>query len=358
MTRSQSRASAETPAGDQPTVDGLQACISQLQARISQLEDTSRTATQAQPTPQPQLAPQPQPTPQSKEPRLGDPEFFSGEGRKLRNFVAKCRLSFRTQPSRFPTEQLKVSYALSFLRDKAFTRFEPLLNKDSPPELESFDSFAKVLESNFGEPDQEAAAMRQICALRQTTSAASYASEFKGLQQFIDWNDGAFRNQFYIGLKDSVKDELIKTDRPPNLEALMELAIKIDNRLYERRLEKKKAQQTYQHDPKLSLQKQPQLRHRSSPASATSAADTDAAKEGTSDSGAARSRFKPLTDAEKQRRRTLNLCLYCAEPDHMVIDCPVRPKLYKQNRPHASKAYGMSKQQFQPSTQGKEPARI
>ena len=41
--------------------------------------------------------------------------------------------------------------------------------------------------------------------------------------------------QFYKGLKDSVKDDLIKEDRPDNLGEYMELAIRIDIRNYERR---------------------------------------------------------------------------------------------------------------------------
>jgi hypothetical protein len=33
-------------------------------------------------------------------------------------------------------------------------------------------------------------------------------------------------------------------------------------------------------------------------------------------------RFKPLSAQEKDRRRRLNLCLYCGEPNHMARQCP------------------------------------
>jgi hypothetical protein len=33
----------------------------------------------------------------------------------------------------------------------------------------------------------------------------------------------------------------------------------------------------------------------------------------------------PLSEAEKERRKSNNLCLYCAAPDHKLADCPVKP---------------------------------
>jgi hypothetical protein len=40
-------------------------------------------------------------------------------------------------------------------------------------------------------------------------------------------------------LKDNVKDEIARQDRPTKLKEMYELAIKIDGRIYERQLEKK-----------------------------------------------------------------------------------------------------------------------
>jgi hypothetical protein len=33
-------------------------------------------------------------------------------------------------------------------------------------------------------------------------------------------------------------------------------------------------------------------------------------------------KFKPLTEAEKLRRRTNNMCLYCGNPGHIARQCP------------------------------------
>jgi hypothetical protein len=46
-------------------------------------------------------------------------------------------------------------------------------------------------------------------------------------------------NQYYIGLNDFVKNELIRMDKPDNLQDIIESAVKINNRFYKRSLEKK-----------------------------------------------------------------------------------------------------------------------
>ena len=44
---------------------------------------------------------------------------------------------------------------------------------------------------------------------------------------------------FYQGLKDDVKDELIKQNRPKDFADYVAMAVRIDNRLFERRMEKR-----------------------------------------------------------------------------------------------------------------------
>ena len=46
-------------------------------------------------------------------------------------------------------------------------------------------------------------------------------------------------DQFYKGLKDHIKDELAYVDKLDTLEELIELAIRIDGRLYKRQLKRK-----------------------------------------------------------------------------------------------------------------------
>jgi len=45
--------------------------------------------------------------------------------------------------------------------------------------------------------------------------------------------------QYYQGLKNKIKNDITKNKKPEDLEIIIKKAIRIDNRLYERRLEKK-----------------------------------------------------------------------------------------------------------------------
>jgi hypothetical protein len=44
--------------------------------------------------------------------------------------------------------------------------------------------------------------------LNQTGSAAEYAAKFESKKQYMHWNDEALRDQFYLNLKEELKDEI------------------------------------------------------------------------------------------------------------------------------------------------------
>jgi hypothetical protein len=54
----------------------------------------------------------------------------------------------------------------------------------------------------------------------------------------LDWDEEPLIVTYYNGLKDSVKDEVARQERPDDIQDMIELAVKIDNRLYERQLER------------------------------------------------------------------------------------------------------------------------
>src|SRR3982751_2030120 len=172
------------------------------------------------------------------EPRISDPSHFEGKRHQLKNFVSQLRLVIYGQPSRYRTERSKVMFAASFLRDAAFSWFQPYLNSDDCPLLDDFPLFIEQLELAFGDPDEVSNAERKLATLTQTSSAINYASEFRRISALTEWNDPAKCHHFYAGLKSSVKDELSKSKRPFTLSELIELAISIDNRLHDRYLEK------------------------------------------------------------------------------------------------------------------------
>jgi hypothetical protein len=92
----------------------------------------------------------------------------------------------------------------------------------------------------FGDPNLVQTKTRELRALRQATSITAYASEFQRLRAFISWNDQAFYDQFYDGLRENVKDALATLETGVNtLEELIQTTQRIDNRIAERMREKR-----------------------------------------------------------------------------------------------------------------------
>ena len=244
-----------------------------------------------------------------REPKMNNPAHFDGKRSELSDFLTQLRMIFRAQPSKFSTEDSKVMFAASFLRGTAFRWIQPQLEKDPLPyELSTFSSFAQELKRVFGDPEEVATAERTLTTLKQIGSASAYASKFMRISSSVEWNDSALRYQFYSGLKDIIKDELCKLDRPESLAKLMEIAIRIDNRIHERRLEKGPSR--------------PPMKTTTTQVPAPSTFQLVDRGPQPMDIDAARRKFKPLSEEEKQRRRMLNLCLYCGQPGHQAMSCP------------------------------------
>ncbi|OMH78677.1 Retrotransposon-derived protein PEG10 [Zancudomyces culisetae] len=248
----------------------------------------------------------------SREPRVADPEYYNGNRDHLRNFISQVNLVIEAQPSRFPSDKQKVVFVSTFLRGAAFSWLQPYLESRTPvPMLTDFELFTEELHRVFGNPHQASTAERQLRRLRQTNSAVNYATDFRRLSTLTNWNDSALCSQYYEGLKDEVKDQLARFDRAENLNELIDLSIKVDNRLFERQLERTHRSRFAFNQPTIP---------RSDPTSPHQPHTQPMEIDGTS------TRRPPITPEERQRRRDNNLCLYCGNPDHIIAICPRRPQ--------------------------------
>jgi hypothetical protein len=237
----------------------------------------------------------------SREPKVASPAFFSGNRKDSRNFLLQLKNVFLVQPARFTSEVNKVSYAISYLRDTAFDWVSPYLESNAPL-LKDFSEFEKAFTVSFGDIDRKRRAEKELLTIRQKNrSISTIVSEFQRLAFETHMNDEALFPLFYNTLNDDVKDEICKVPRPSTIEEYYHLAIAIDNRLFERKREKRFGTRFTPQEPRT---------FRSSPA----AYDPDAMiidniqKRG------------PISETEKQRRKANNLCLYCAAPDHKLAD--------------------------------------
>ena len=149
----------------------------------------------------------------------------------------------------FRKEADKVLYISSYLRSDALNWFELTLQdymknekKDRDDKMNeifaSLEEFKKQIRIVFETIDQERTAEREICNIVQKGAAATYAANFQRHAAYTNWDDTALTAQYYKGLKDFVKDEISRSERPSTLAKMIEKSVIIDNRVYKRSMEK------------------------------------------------------------------------------------------------------------------------
>ena len=124
--------------------------------------------------------------------KINTPEPFDGSRGKLQPFFSQVELFIGFNAERFPTDVDKVLFASTYLRSPAFKWFNSFLtgflnnepdkkNNDTVEVTQNYSNFKNKLRQVFGDFDKEHLAERRMQSLRQTGSAANYASEFQQL---------------------------------------------------------------------------------------------------------------------------------------------------------------------------------
>ncbi|CEF83185.1 unnamed protein product [Fusarium graminearum] len=78
-------------------------------------------------------------------------------------------------------------------------------------------NFEALLKDNFGVINEERQAAAEILALKQHGSCTAHSAKFRQLAAKTEWDDEALMEIYYRSMKEEVKDELYKADRPGNL---------------------------------------------------------------------------------------------------------------------------------------------
>jgi len=211
-------------------------------------------------------------------------------------------------PRHYFDDTTRVGFIETLLTGTTVVWFALILETSSPL-LQDFNAFMAEFEAVFGDSDKAKTLANKLRRLQQgTRSAIIYASEFRQLACDVNWGEAALIDQFRCGLHDDVQDLLLTLADLSSFSEAITHAIWCDNRLFERRQEKKVTSnaQLWNSRPTM-LPSVPQTTPVARPASFGPASmQIDTAK------------FKSLTEAKKLRRRTNNLCLYCGNPGHIV----------------------------------------
>ena len=85
-----------------------------------------------------------------------DPEPYDGsDPAKLCAFLAQCKLIFRARPDDFEFDDIKITYAVSWLKGTAQHWYEPNLALDEhklPDFAHNWHTFEETLKTTFREP--------------------------------------------------------------------------------------------------------------------------------------------------------------------------------------------------------------
>ena len=210
--------------------------------------------------------------------------------------------------------KIQIGLISSLLTRAAFSWFSPLLEKNSPL-LTDLDAFLAEFTNTFNETDRARTATTKLQSLQQQSRVASmYTAKFRQLACDVDWDDNALINAFQWGLCDDVKDLLLNLPDPTSLSETITQAVRCDNRLFERRQERRSISGPYRADAAMPTK--------------SSTTTTSMPKPIQIDA----SRIKKLTPEEKERRQQENLYMYCGGKGHRAHNCPAKvasPKPYE-----------------------------
>ena len=238
---------------------------------------------------------------------LAPPERYFGDPAKFASFINQCQLHFMCKPACFPDEQSKVAFVLSYLGGTASTWSIPLVERNDPL-LYNYTTFKTAFKNLFDRHSFAQSVDSELLNLRQgNSSLMSYVSNFNRLVAEANWPEEKRSAIFYRGLREELKDIVSQVVNPPeSCVELIELVVKLDHRLSERKREKHRT------DSRVLV-----FRDRKSEIEKTED-DVEPMQIGNV--------RRPLTDEERKRRRSLGLCLYCGRKGHFLRDCTFKPK--------------------------------
>lgn len=261
----------------------------------------------------------PSPLAPSREPHIPSPKGYEGDLSLCCGFLTQCELIFRHNPSRFYSDDAKIAFIVSLLSGRALDWAVASFNNDVHF-ASDYSLFVSEFRLVFDHPPDGSDSASRLHSLSQgARSVAEYAVEFRILAARSHWGDEALKSAFRRGLNDSVKDLIIR-DQPTSLSELISLALKVDERLRERRREKSARPVTPA--PRSTRPSQP----RDGPANPSPIVNLGSNPSTTSDSEPMQLGRSRLTQAVRQHRMLNRLCLYCGLAGHYIESCDSRPK--------------------------------
>ncbi len=233
---------------------------------------------------------------------MARPAPFSGVAEECNGFLLQCSLSIEIQPYQYPTERSKIAFIVSLLSGKALQWAETIWAQ-SGNVTHSFNNFVTHFREVFGKPSGDSSVSDQLYHLRQgSLSINEYALRFRTLAAASGWNERSLITTYRQGLEPRLRLQLAGYDDTSGLESLIQLSNRCSIRM----------QSCFEEQTQITRctppQRHPEANHPPEPVSEPMMTDN-----------------MQLSSAERQRRITRGLCLYCGNGGHVISTCPIRP---------------------------------
>ncbi|KAL0149444.1 hypothetical protein M9458_055232 [Cirrhinus mrigala] len=203
---------------------GLRAECGALQSDLTALQADYDDLAAAQIVPAEPIRP-------AHQPKISLPDKWDGSGARCDVFLTNLSLIFEFQPSRYPTDRSRIALLVSLLIGQAAEWATAVLKADGDS-AHSYPAFTTQLRAAFQHPESEVEVDSRLYHLKQgERSVSRYTTKFRTLSVQTTWSDAALRTAYYEGLSIRLKDELAVRELPDTLEGMIQLALRVDQRM-------------------------------------------------------------------------------------------------------------------------------
>ncbi len=131
-------------------------------------------------------------------------------------------------------------FTISYLKNAAFNwvdlKLHEFLDKKSKKQMNNkkfifnnYKKFKNELWRAFKVVDEKQAVKRQLHILKINKLTVKYAAEFQQIAALMNWDDDALVSQYYWGLNETIKDEIVRMNQPEELQNMINIFININS---------------------------------------------------------------------------------------------------------------------------------
>jgi len=172
---------------------------------------------------------------------------FTDEREKLWAFLIKLKLYIEFNQAKFRSEMDKGLFTVSYLKNAAFDwvdlKLHEFFNKTSKKWMNNkksifnnYKKFKNELQRAFKVVDKKQAAKRWLHILKMNKLTVKYAAEFQWIAALMNWDDDALVLQYYWGLNETIKDEIVRMNQSEELQNMINIFININSCQWKQRM--------------------------------------------------------------------------------------------------------------------------